>query len=253
MAWLPDGTPLPGKLFIVEGIDGSGKSTQIDLLYKWLIAEGYLVSFSEWNSSPLVKRTTKRAKKKQLLTPTTFSIVHAVDFAHRYQQQILPALKAGAVVLADRYIYTAFGRDVARGVDRKWVRDMYSFAAIPTVAFYFRVPLDESLRRITSGRPSLKYYEAGLDLGLSDDPYECYRLFQGRILREYDNLVDEFGLYVVDATFPIVHQQEHVRDVVREHLDGVLKTERNAWRRTLSEGGLSGHYLGGLTQEVNIE
>jgi len=251
MAWLPDGTPLPGKLFIVEGIDGSGKSTQIDLLYKWLSAEGFLVSFSEWNSSPLVKRTTRRAKKKHLLTPTTFSILHAVDFAHRYQQQILPALKAGAVVLADRYVYTAYARDAARGVDRQWVRDMYSFAAVPTVAFYFRVPLEESLRRITSARPQLKYYEAGLDLNLADAPYECYRLFQGRILREYDSLVEEFGLYTIDATFPIVHQQEHVRAVVNEHLEGALRSERSPWRRALSRGALSGRYLGSLAQEVD--
>ena len=161
MATLPDGTIVPGKLFVVEGIDGSGKSTQLDLLRKWLISSGYCVAFSEWNSSPVVRNVTKRGKKKQLLTPTSFSLIHAVDFAHRLQQQMIPSLKAGAIVLADRYIYTAFARDVARGVDPQWVREMYSFAVKPTVALYFRVPLDESLRRIISGRPKLKYYEAG--------------------------------------------------------------------------------------------
>ena len=243
MAWLPDGTPLPGKLFIVEGIDGSGKSTQLDLLHKWLIASDYLVSFSEWNSSPLVRRTTKRAKKKHLLTPTTFSLIHAVDFCHRYQQQILPALKAGAIVLADRYIYTAFARDGARGVNSEWVRDLYSFAVKPTVAFYFRVPLEESLRRIIVGRPQLKFYEAGLDLGLSDDPYECYRIFQGRILREYETIVDECGLHAVDASDTIVHQQELVRSVVEPLLDGALRAEKNPYQRTLAAEQLSGHYL----------
>ena len=118
MATLPDGTKLPGRLFIVEGIDGSGKSTQLDLLHKWLTSLGYSVAFSEWNSSPVVRKTTKVGKKKQLLTPTSFSLIHAVDFADRYQQQIEPALKAGAIVLADRYIFTAFARDVARGVNR---------------------------------------------------------------------------------------------------------------------------------------
>jgi len=250
MAWLPDGTPLPGRLFIVEGIDGSGKSTQLDLLHKWLIASDYLVSFSEWNSSPLVRRTTKRAKKKGLLTPTTFCLIHAVDFAHRYQQQILPALKAGAVVLADRYIYTAFARDGARGVNPQWVRDLYSFAVRPTVAFYFRVPLEESLRRIISGRPVLKYYEAGLDLGLSDDPYESYRIFQGRILREYDRLVDEFALHVVDAADTIVHQQELVRSVVEPMLSGALRAEQSPYRRTLAMEHLSGRYLDQATQEA---
>ncbi len=249
MAWLPDGTPLPGKLFVVEGIDGSGKSTQLNLLHKWLIASDYLVAFSEWNSSPLVKRTTKRAKKKRLLTPTTFCLIHAVDFAHRFQQQILPALKAGAIVLADRYIYTAFARDGARGVDRQWVRDIYSFAVRPTVAFYFRVPLEESLRRIIGGRPELKYYEAGLDLGLSDDPYECYRIFQGRILREYETLVNEYALHVVDATQTIVHQQELVRGVVQPYLDGALRAEQNPYSRVLSAEHLAGRYLAHPPQE----
>jgi dTMP kinase len=215
MATLPDGTPLPGKLFIVEGIDGSGKSTQLDLVHKWLTSQGYCVSFSEWNSSPLVKRTTKRGKKKQLLTPTTFSLMAAVDFAHRHQQQILPALKAGGIVLADRYIYTGFARDVAREVDREWVRQIYSFAVRPTVALYFKVPLEESLRRIMSGRPTLKHYEAGLDLGLSEDPYESYRIFQGRILREYERITGEFDLTVVDAAQPLVVQQESKRSCAR--------------------------------------
>jgi dTMP kinase len=249
MATLADGRRLPGKLFVVEGIDGSGKSTQLDLLRKWLISSGYCVAFSEWNSSPVVRDTTKRGKKKQLLTPTSFSLIHAVDFAHRLQQQIVPALEAGAIVLADRYIYTAFARDVARGVDPQWVRDVYSFAAIPTVAMYFRVPLEESLRRIIVGRPQLKYYEAGLDLGLSDDPYESYRIFQGRILREYEHLVDEFGLSVVDASQPIVAQQEFVRDLIRPHLEGALRAETNPWRDVLSAERLSGRYLANLSEE----
>ena len=246
MATLPDGTPLPGRLFIVEGIDGSGKSTQLDLVHKWLTSSGYLVAFSEWNSSPMVRRTTKRGKKKQLLTPTTFSLLHAVDFANRFQQQILPSLKAGAIVLADRYMYTAFARDVARGVDPAWVRDVYSFAAIPTVPLYFRVPLDESLRRIMSGRPRLKFYEAGLDLGLSDDPYESYRIFQGRILREYDDMIKEFGFSVIDATLPIVAQQEVVRAIIQPHLGGLLRAESNPWRNVLAAEHLSGRYLDSL-------
>jgi len=179
MAKLPDGRALPGKLFIVEGIDGSGKSTQLDLRRKWLIGQGYCVAFSEWNSSPLVKETTKKGKKKLMMTPASFSLIHAADMADRLERQILPALRAGAIVLADRYIYTAFGRDVARGIPPTWVRKVYSFAVEPTVAFYFRVPLEESLNRILGGRPKLKFYEAGLDIGLSDDPYESFALFPG--------------------------------------------------------------------------
>src|SRR5262249_54075273 len=107
--------PFPGRLITVEGIDGSGKSTQLQLLERWLAARGYRVHFTEWNSSPLVRRSMKRGKKKDLLTPTTFSLLHAVDFADRLTYQILPPLKAGMIVLADRYVFTAFGRDVARG------------------------------------------------------------------------------------------------------------------------------------------
>ena len=133
---------IPGRLFVVEGIDGSGKSTQLKLLHQWLKAEGYGVVFSEWNSSPLVKDTTKRGKKKQLLTPATFSLIHATDFADRMERNIIPLLKAGAVVLCDRYIYTAFARDVGRGMDPEWIRELYAFAVKPTIAFYFRVPLE---------------------------------------------------------------------------------------------------------------
>lgn len=243
MAQLPDGRALPGRLFIVEGIDGSGKTTQLDLLRKWLIGMGYLVAFSEWNSSPLVKSTTKLGKKEQMLTPTSFSLIHAADLADRTERQILPALKAGAIVLADRYVYTAFGRDVGRGVSPAWVRKAYAFAVKPTVAFYFRVPLEEALRRILDGRPQLKYYEAGLDLGLADDPYKSFALFQKRILEEYEKMVDEFGLTVIDATLPLVEQQEIVRDIITPHLTGALRAEPSAWREVLAAESVYGRYL----------
>ena len=213
----------PGRLFVVEGVDGSGKSTQIALLRQWLINEGYTVFFSEWNSSPLVKKTTSRGKRKQLLTPTTFSLIHATDFADRTEHDIIPPLKAGAIVLADRYIYTAFARDVARGVDHDWVRELYQFAVKPTLAFYFRVPLEISLNRILTNRHELKYYEAGLDLGLSKDAAESFRLFQQRIVGEYEKMVDEFDLTVMDATLPIPEQQRHMRSLVLPYLEGVRR------------------------------
>jgi len=148
MASLREDPHLPGRLFIVEGIDGSGKTTQLDLLHKWLVSQGYLVVFTEWNSSPIVKRTTRRGKNKKLLSPVSFSLIHAADFANRTHAQILPALKAGAVVLADRYVFTAFARDAVRGVDPTWLRRLYSFAVKPTAAFYFDVPLTEALQRL---------------------------------------------------------------------------------------------------------
>lgn len=233
----------PGRLFIVEGIDGSGKSTQIDLLYKWLVAQGYLVVFTEWNSSPIVKSITKRGKDRQLLSPLSFSLIHAADFASRIYAEIMPALQAGAIVLADRYIYTAFARDAVRGVDRDWLRELYSFAVHPTKAFYFDVPLEESLKRILTGRPALKYYEAGLDLGLSDEPYESFRVFQGRIREEYDLIVDEFDLTRIDATAPLVQQQQHMRQLVASHLDGAMRAGNGHLNEAINHWGLRGRYL----------
>jgi dTMP kinase len=215
----------PGRLFIVEGIDGSGKSTQLTLLAQWLRSEGYPVVFSEWNSSPIVKATTSRGKRKQLLTPLTFSLIHATDFSDRVEREIVPSLKGGAVVLADRYVYTAFARDVVRGVDPGWVRSLYRFATPPTKAFYFRVPLETALKRILSGRPKLKWYEAGMDLGLHPDETESYRLFQSRILAEYDKLVEEYELSVMDATRPVEVQQALLRQAIRPYLNQLERSE----------------------------
>ena len=210
--------PYPGKLFVVEGMDGSGKSTQLDLLRKWLVSEGYSVFYTEWNSSPLVKQTTRKGKKRNLLTPTTFSIMHATDFADRLANMIVPPLEAGMIVMADRYAYTAFARDVSRGVHPDWVRNLYSFAVKPDIAFYFKVPIEVSIKRIRIGRGKLKFYEAGMDLGLSDDSKTSFKIFQSRVLKEYDRLASEFGLTVVDGSGPIDKQQELVRKVVRKAL-----------------------------------
>ena len=208
----------PGKLFVVEGIDGSGKTTQLGLLAKWLSAEGRRVFVTEWNSSVLVKAATKTGKKKNALTPMTFSLLHATDFADRLLYKIIPPLKAGMIVLADRYAYTAFARDVTRGVDREWVRDLYSFAVRPDLALYFRVPIDVALDRLMARRVKLKFYEAGMDLGWSGNPVESFRLFQGKVLEEYDRLVTEFGLEVVDARSSITEQQRLVRQLVAPYL-----------------------------------
>ena len=208
----------PGKLFVVEGIDGSGKTTQLGLLAKWLSAEGHRVFVTEWNSSVLVKAATKTGKKKNALTPMTFSLLHATDFADRLLYHIIPPLKAGMIVLADRYTYTAFARDATRGVDRQWVRELYSFAVRPDLALYFRVPIDVSLDRLTARRVKLKFYEAGMDMGWSSNPNESFRLFQGAVLEEYDRIVDEFGLQVIDAAGSITAQQRLVRELIAPHL-----------------------------------
>jgi dTMP kinase len=209
-----------GKLIVVEGIDGSGKSTQIDLLHKWLQSQGKSVYFTEWNSSELVKSTTRLGKDHKMFTPTTFSLLQATDFSDRWENYMLPMLRAGVIVLADRYAFTAFARDVARGVDREWVRNLYSFASQPDLALYFQVPLDTAVERITGARAKIKYYEAGMDLGLSDNKVTSFRLFQQRIINEYETMVPEFGLTIMDGTMPVLDLQKSMRAIVKKALYG---------------------------------
>lgn len=218
---------LPGKLIAVEGLDGSGKSTQIYLVKRWLELEGYKVFFTEWNSSTLVREATRKGKKRQLLTPTTFSLIHSTDFADRYERQILPLLHAGYIVLADRYIYTAYARDAVRGCDRQWLRQLYSFARTPDITFFFSVPLEIALGRILDGRPQLKYHEAGMDMGYSPDPYESFRIFQGKIYEEYLRMASEFGFVTIDAGRSADVQQRKVRNLIEEKID----LPRFKWRR----------------------
>jgi dTMP kinase len=209
----------PGRLIAVEGLDGSGKSTQIHLLKKWLELQGLKVFFSEWNSSKLVKSATSKGKNRHLLTPTTFSLIHATDFADRYERQLMPLLRAGYIVLCDRYIFTAYVRDTVRGCSPRWVRSVYNFAALPDLTFFFKADLEVSLGRILHGRPELKYFEAGMDMGFSNDPYESFRIFQGRMLERYMSMLDEFKFTPVDANQPIEVQQSFVRETVASRLD----------------------------------
>jgi dTMP kinase len=157
----------------------------------------------------------------------TFSLLHATDFADRLLYKIIPPLKAGMIVLADRYTYTAFARDATRGVDRQWVRDLYSFAVRPDPALYFLVSIDVSVDRLMARRVKLKFYEAGMDLGWSTNPVESFRLFQGKVIEEYDRLCDEFGLQVVGAKASITDQQRYVRTLVGP-LVNVQETEMAA-------------------------
>ncbi|MDE3098129.1 MAG: thymidylate kinase [Verrucomicrobiota bacterium] len=208
-----------GRLIAVEGLDGSGKSTQIYLLKRWLEAEGVKVYFSEWNSSELVKAATTKGKKRELLTPVTFSLIHATDFADRYERHLLPLLRAGYIVLCDRYVFTAFARDVVRGCTPEWVRGIYNFAALPDITMFFKADLEVSLNRILEGRPKLKFFEAGMDLRLSADPYESFRIFQGRILEQYMAMAQEFNFVVMDANQPVGRQQALLRRLVAEKID----------------------------------
>jgi dTMP kinase len=215
----------PGRLLVVEGLDGSGKSTQARLLVKWLQSRGYRVFFTEWNSSELVSDVVRRGKKKGLLTPTTFSLLHATDFADRLERQIVPPLRAGYFVVCDRYCYTAFVRDTARGCDPAWVRNMYSFAPVPDRVLYFRVPVQVSLDRKLASREPISYYEAGMDLHLSDDIVDSYQRFQSALRRGYEKLVTTDHLVPIDASKPVEHVLSHVRAEVKPLLAGFPKME----------------------------
>ena len=218
MAKLTEKHNYEGTLVCVEGIDGSGKSTQLALLRDWLKANGKDVIFTEWNSSPLISQTTKLAKKKNMLSPRTFSLLHAVDFADRLKQVIAPALKAGFIVLADRYAYTAFARDVARGVDANWVRKVYDFAIKPDLTVYFDIEPKTSMERICFNRTP-KFYEAGMDLKLSNDPFESYLRFQTRVVKEYKQMLKEFDIVKLDANDSIHKKQVEIRRMLKEILD----------------------------------
>jgi len=226
---------IQGKLVAVEGLDGSGKSTQVYLLKRWLELEGYKVFFTEWNSSAIVRKATRKGKKRQLLTSTTFSLIHCTDFADRYERQILPLLHAGYIVLADRYVFTAFARDAVRGCDRTWIRHLYSYAIQPDLTFYFDVPLKTALERILDGRTRVKYHEAGMDMGYSKDPYESFRIFQGKINQEYRRMVREYDFITVDATEPPDVQQAKIREILETKVDLPLYR----WHGPLFTGNLT--------------
>src|SRR5690242_4668175 len=215
-----------GKLVVVEGIDGSGKSTQVRLLGKWLRSKQLPVFMTEWNSSEMVKEITSKGKKKGRLTPTTFSLLHATDFADRYERNIFPLLRAGYIVLAERYVYTAYARDIVRGCSPKWIRKVYDFAIKPDAIFYFRVPVDVAVDRILVGRPKLKYYEAGMDLNLSNDQYDSYRIFQGRIIEQYESMVKPEGFIIIDGTVGIEEQQQVVRRTIMKLLPRQLEQKQ---------------------------
>lgn len=206
----------PGQLIVIEGTDGVGRSTQTELLKNWLAIEGYGVVVTEWKSSQLISRVIDKAKSKNALNTITFSLLYATDLADRLNNVILPALRAGLIVIADRYYYTAFARDVVRGADPAWVRKLYGFSLEPDLVFYLKMPLDTLLRRIITERGSLDFYESGRDIGMSTDLYQSFKLYQSQILFEYEQMVDEYNFNVVAADEPIEKIQRILRQKVRK-------------------------------------
>jgi dTMP kinase len=212
----------PGKLIVLEGTDGVGRSTQAELLQSWLAVEGYGVKRSEWKSSLLMSRVIDKAKEKNALNTITFSLLYATDLADRLYSEVIPALKAGHVVIADRYFYTAFARDVVRGADEAWVRKMYGFAPQPDLVIYLKMPLEPLLKRIITTRGGLDFYESGRDIGMSTDLYQSFKLYQSQIIFEYEKMADEFGFRVVAADESV----DSVQKQIRKELRGVLADEK---------------------------
>jgi dTMP kinase len=207
----------PGKIIAIEGTDGVGRSTQIRLLREWLEVQGYGVIETGWTRSALMQPTIDLAKASNTLNKLTFVLLYATDFADRLEKEVVPALKAGFIVLADRYIFTALARARVRGVDRAWLRNLYGYAIAPHLVFYLKIDVDTLIHRVVQSG-GMDFWESGMDLKLGDDIYDSFRTYQGKLLREYHALADEFGFRTLDARQPIDRIQEELRRQIGEFL-----------------------------------
>ncbi len=207
-----------GLLVVIEGTDGSGKSTQIGRLKRWIEDQSYGAMVSEWKTSKFIADAINDAKDRNLLNATTFSLLYAADFADRLEQVIIPALKAGFVVILDRYIYTAYARDTVRGHNIDWLKNLYGYAPEPDMVFYLDVPVEILLKRII-GTTGLDYWESGRDIGLSSDFYKSFQIYQGKCLEEYRKMIDEYGFISIDGTLSEKEIHKKIIDKVKSILD----------------------------------
>jgi dTMP kinase len=208
----------PGKLIAIEGTDGVGRTTQIQLLREWLEVKGYGVIETGWTRSALMQPTIELAKASNTLNKLTFVLLYATDFADRLEKEIIPALKAGFVVLSDRYIFTALARAGVRGVDRQWLRTLYGFAIAPHLVFYLNIDVKTLIGRVLQSR-GMDFWESGMDLKHGDEIYDSFRAYQQKLLREYASMADEFHFRVVDAR----RQVGHIQDELRRHVTAFLE------------------------------
>ncbi len=208
----------PGKIIAIEGTDGVGRSTQIHLLREWLEIQGYGVIETGWTRSTLMQPTIDLAKASNTLNKLTFVLLYATDFADRLEKEIIPALKAGFIVLADRYIFTALARARVRGVDRAWLRSLYGFAVVPHLVFYLRLDVERLIRRVLQSG-GMDFWESGMDMKLADDIHDSFRSYQTKLLREYAALGEEFGFRTLDARLPVDRLQAELRRQIGEFLD----------------------------------
>ena len=208
-----------GLLVVIEGTDGSGKSTQLELLKRYMQDMSYGVMVSEWKTSRLIAKVIDEAKERNLLNASTYSLLYAADFADRLENQIIPALKSGFIVLLDRYYYTALDRDVVRCQDIEWVKNLYEFAPEPDLVFYLDMPVDVLLKRII-GTTGLDFYESGRDVGFSTDFYKSFEIYQNRCLEEYNRMKSEYGFISIDGTKTV----EEIHDEMKKHVQEILDT-----------------------------
>ena len=211
--------PLPGHLIVIEGTDGVGRSTQIEMLRSWLEVEGYAVSNTGWTRSPLLSETINEAKAGHYLTVTTFSLLYAADFADRLEHQIIPALKAGFVVIADRYMYTAFARNAVMGADPAWTRQLFGVALVPDLVLYLEIDVEHLVPRVLAGK-GMDYWESGMHLALGTDIFDSFGRYQRHLLEEYDRLADEFAFTRVDARQSVDDIQGELRARIATYLAG---------------------------------
>ncbi len=202
---------LKGKLIAIEGTDGVGRSTHIELLQEWLEVQGYGVITTGWTRSNLMSKTIEMAKAGNILDRWSLSLLYATDFADRLEHQIIPALRSGFIVLADRYIYTAFARDFVRsGGDRQWIRDVFGFALVPDLVCYLRIDVETLTLRVIETK-GMNFWESGMDLRLGTDLYDSFKKYQSLLIKEFDRMADEFHFEVIDARKPPEEIQEELR------------------------------------------
>jgi dTMP kinase len=212
---------LKGKLIAIEGTDGVGRTTHIEMLQEWLEVQGYGVMTTGWTRSNLMSKAIEMAKAGNILDRWSLSLLYATDFADRLEHQIIPALRSGFVVLADRYIYTAFARDFVRSTDRTWIRDVFGFALIPDLVCYLRIDVETLALRVieTTG---MNYWESGMDLRLGADLYDSFKKYQSLLIEEFDKMATEFRFNVVDAR----KSPEEIQNELRGYILPVLQNHK---------------------------
>ena len=204
---------LPGRLIVIEGTDGVGRSTQVSLLRPWLESSGYAVVDTEMTRSVLAGPGLKQAKEGHTLGPITLNLFYATDFVDRFENQIVPALRAGFVVLTDRYIYSLMARALVRGAEPHWIRSIYGLALKPDAVFYLDISLEELIPRVLQ-RGGFDYWESGMDMRLGEDLYESFVTYQSRLLNEFDKMRDEYQFHVIDASVPAEQISEHLKEAI---------------------------------------